>query len=391
MTDRPRPLPGDRTPDNLAAIFRDFARFETPQLDAPLYTALCNDIANDPDLLDIAAAVPVSQPPPNMLLGAVHHLLLDGRSHPLRDFYPDLGGRNDPAAAFRHFREFVLDHRPEIEPLIRTRRVQTSVIQRCVCLLPAFACVAARAAEPLLALIEIGPSAGLNLLWDRYHYTYPSLPSATEPVRSERQSKPVLSLSKGGRTAHAQRPIHWGDPASPVPLTTELRGSTPLPPLPNSLPIDWRAGLELHPVDLADPDDVRWLRALIWPDHVHRHQRLAAAIEIARRDPPRIVLGDATRDLAPLLAEAPRDAALCVYVTMALYQIDRAGRRRIYDAIAAASAGRVVWFIPMESTGVDYCELFLHRYENGDRTTTNLANCNPHGRWLEWLAPETSR
>jgi hypothetical protein len=238
--------------------------------------------------------------------------------------------------------------------------VQTNVVQRCTSLVPAFAHVTGGMSEHALALVEIGPSAGLNMLWDRYGYAYPRLDG-----------------SSGQR---------WGDLESAVQLEAELRGQRELPELPVAIPVAWRVGLELEPVDVADDDAVRWLRALIWPEHVERHKRLEAAIAIARRDPPPIAGGDATELLAGALAEAPGDAALCVYATHALYQIPREGMRRIFGALEAASAERVVWFVVIEGTGRDYSEVFVHRYERGARTTEHVANCNPHGRWIEWLA-----
>src|SRR4029079_11103538 len=99
----------------------------------------------------------------------------------------------------------------------------------------------------------IGPSAGLNLQWDRYRYVYPTSPE----------------------------PITWGDPGSTVKLTTELRGGRDLPSLTPLHAATWRTGIDVRPVDPADEDAVTWLRALIWPEHVERHARLLAAIEIA--------------------------------------------------------------------------------------------------------------
>ncbi len=101
--------------------------------------------------------------------------MLRGAAHPLAAHYPALSD-SGPAAgeAFSHFRAFCLEHSPEIESLLKTRRVQTNVIQRSVCLLAALATVAQPGQS--LALIEVGASAGLNLLWDRYRYMYPPGP-----------------------------------------------------------------------------------------------------------------------------------------------------------------------------------------------------------------------
>ena len=62
--------------------------------------------------------------------------------------------------------------RDAIAELLRERRVQTNVVERCGLLLPAFGIIARRSGGKPLALVEVGASAGLNLLWDRYSFDY---------------------------------------------------------------------------------------------------------------------------------------------------------------------------------------------------------------------------
>lgn len=250
MTKRERPDYPSRTLDDLAYQFEYFGEVECPQLDAHLYRALCRGIQHDRELLAMAARAPVTQPPPNLLFAAAHYLLLAGEEHALRAWYPDLapdssrGAVGSPDSAFDPFRAFCLAHRTRIEGLIETRLTQTNVVQRCSALLPAFARVSQEGEvageDPApLALIEIGPSAGLNLFWDRFHYRYDD-----------------------GAT--------WGASESRVVVECALRGKVGLPPLPAEIPVAWRRGVDLHPVDIRDPDAVLWLRALVWPDHPGR-------------------------------------------------------------------------------------------------------------------------
>jgi len=71
----------------------------------------------------------------------------------------------------------------------------------------------------------------------------------------------------------------------------------------------WRAGLDLHPLDVTDPADLAWLDALIWPEHSRRRARLKAAAAIAAADPPLLMRGDLLDDLPALAAQAPAGAA----------------------------------------------------------------------------------
>ena len=358
----PRPDPRDRSAAGLARIFSHFGEVECPQIEGFLYQALCRGVARDPELLAIASAAPATQPPPNLLFAAVHFLLLGGAAHPLREYYPALAaGPVKPAAeVFPAFRDFCLARRSQIEPLVAGRLTQTNVVQRCSALLPAFASVWAAADGAPLWLVEIGPSAGLNLQWDRFRYRYTP-------------------------ESQAGSPLAWGDPGSPVRVECALRGDLPLPSLPASIPVAARCGVDLHPVDVEDPDAVQWLRALVWPDHPGRQERLDGAIGIARRVPPRLLAGDASRVLPGLLGTAPDGVVVCVYGTHTLYQFPRDALVGTLKAMQTAAAERPIHFLSIEGTG-DRCSELRHTvYRGTGRETRLAARCNPHGRWLEWL------
>jgi hypothetical protein len=349
------PIHMSREPEKLAAVFERWGKFEAPSVGSPLYAELGLAVARDPELLRLAAETRPHQPASNMLFAAVQYLLLGGARHELREHYPVLAeGPAPEEPAFPAFRDFCLTHRDAIVALLRTRLTQTSVLRRCACLLPAFARIVSEAPEPL-ATLEIGPSAGLNLLWDRYRYDY------------------------GGG-------LQWGDPESEVLLDTELRGEALLPDLPGSIEVAWRVGIDLNVIDVGDEDEVRWLRALIFPEHVERHAQLRAAIRVFREEPPRLVEGDASDRLPELLQEAPSGETLVVFATHVLCQLTPDRLVDLLKLLQSHGERRPLFFVSMEGRSGQHSELSLTRYAGGARDTIKLADCNPHGQWIEWLA-----
>lgn len=157
-------------PQILEALASRFIRFAREQCHnySPLYEKLAMGISRDRDILALAAMCRKEQPVPNLFLGSVHFLLQNGARDPLSTFYPNLGGEPPPDEdPYPAFRAFVLQHREDIFTLISTRLVQTNEVRRSACLFPAFGVIAGRAGGKPLSLIEVGASAGLNLLWDR--------------------------------------------------------------------------------------------------------------------------------------------------------------------------------------------------------------------------------
>jgi hypothetical protein len=343
--------PVERAQDRFArAVEQEFAGV------SPLYARLAAGLAGDAALCALAAQARPDQPLPVFFLGAVHYLLRQEPDHPLAAYYPDLAGAavalGDP---YPLFHAFCLEHQGALVDLLTTRRVQTNEVQRCACLLPAFGLVAARGGGRPLALVEVGASAGLNLLWDRYGYRY----------------------SDGTQV---------GDPAAPVQIACTLRGAH-RPPLPATFPpIASRVGLDLNPVDLRDPDALRWLRALIWPEQANRAALLEQAVAAARADPPHLLAGDALARLPEVFAALPLDATLCVWHSWTLNQFPRAAREQFVALLAAEAARREVYDIWMESFPGDRPHVRLLTFRAGERTEQMLAYCSPHGYWLEWVA-----
>ncbi|MBV9991692.1 MAG: DUF2332 domain-containing protein [Alphaproteobacteria bacterium] len=324
------------------AFFTEDAR----RIGSPLYARISEGICADAELKALAARARPGQPHPNMILGAVHFLLLRGAEHPLRRLYPDLGGvANSGEDPFPLFKDFVGKHREAVTKLIETRVTNTNEVGRSAVLQAGF-----RMLQGPLHLIEIGPSAGLNMIWDRYGANY-------------------------GKFAIA--------PDAPLVVDCELRGDK-LPPTGPAPKVASRIGLELNPVDLTNEDDRDWLRALMWPDQVSRLHRLERAIELFKEVHPPIRHGDALALLPDALAEAPAGATICVYHTIVLYQFSGEAREALDNLLTVAGLRRPVARLAFEFDAQE-CALRLIRYHDGVRDETKLAKAHPHGVWLEWL------
>lgn len=326
-----------------------------------LYSRIIGGVGGDDTLKAMAAKSRPGQPHANMILGAVNFLLLRGVQHPLRRFYATLGGDADVRTEdpFPDFRDFCLAHGAELEALIAARVTNTNEVGRTAALHPGFRAVAAKAGAPL-NLIEIGPSAGLNMIWDRYGVRY----------------------LQGGKAAVVVVPD------APLVIDCELRGDRCFADAPTP-GVGRRIGLELNPVDLTDADDRDWLRALVWPDRPARLRRLETAIDLFQRVRPDIRSGDAITLLPDALGAMPADAPVCVYHTIVTYQFSHEMRQALDDILTIAGLRRPVWRLALEAEAKDGAWrnwLTVSRYQDGAVESRRLAESHPHGSWIEWLA-----
>jgi hypothetical protein len=333
-------------------LSQQFLRFASEECrgSSPLYERLSSGIAEDPELLDLASRARKGERVPNLFLAAAHFLLLKGLRHPVAAFYRSISGTPSPDEdPYPAFRDFCLEHSEEIRGLISVRLVQTNEVKRCAGLVPALAVVSRQAQGRPLALVELGASAGLLLLWDRYGYKY----------GDERR---------------------YGDARSPVQIACGLKGDF-VPPIPNVLPkCSFRLGIDLNPLDVRDSDAALWLQALVWPEHEERAELLRGAIRLAQRDPPRLIAGDAVEVLPEALAKVPDDAILCV-----IHMFTRLPRQSLESAFSAESLKRELWVIQTRPRGGDQSELWLGSWTRGIKVNVCMAYFENHGQWIEWL------
>jgi hypothetical protein len=334
--------------ETLERMSSSFSLWAAQAGDSPLYVHLASAVAEDPEMLDLAARLEHG-PRPNVLFAAVQYLL--GRSDPLAAWYPSIvtparAVDDDPYPAFRGF---VFARRDEILEIGRTRYTQTNEPRRCAVLLPVIAAAAERLGEPV-HLVEIGASAGLNLCLENYRYEYAS------GVRLGRSS---------------------------LVLTCEDRRGVPMP---RRLPfVADRLGIDLHPVDIDDPREVAWLEALVWPEQEERRRRLAAAIAIRRMTRVTMIRADATEVLAAAMSRLSTTGPAVIWHSFAWNQMTPAQRDDLDAAVAEVARGRSVARLGLEfwERDMEWPEI---RVGLTAATMRPVARAHYHGAWVEWTA-----
>ncbi len=285
------------------------------------------------------------------LCGGLHALVLSGADGRLAEIYPP--NEADEAAILDVLPEAIARNDDRLLAALGNAP-QTNEIARSGMLLPGFLTIARETGLPL-ALHEIGSSAALNLLFNRFHYRYGD--------------------------------AEWGDPASPVRLAPEVRGK-PVP-LDGPLKVASRNGSDIAPVDIAVDADRLRLRSYIWADQTARLERLDAAISVAATTPFSLEKADAADFVKDRLASRPAGAAFVLFHSIMWQYMPEATKVSIGAELAsagrAATLGAPIAWLRMEpvSTADKYATLSLTLWPGGE--TRHLARCDYHGRWIEWI------
>ena len=305
-----------------------------------LYARLAREHADDPALTRIAGDHEPRWEVPLRLFGAVHYLVLTGEA-------PD---------AWSRFADVLREREDWLAEFVATRPVQTNEVQRCWALLPAFLSVVD---ERPVDLVELGPSAGLILGWDRYRYRY------------------------GDQ--------EWGSADAALELSGTVVSQPPESLFARDAVVRSRLGIDRSPIDVADDEQALLLQSFVWADQTERLERLRRAIEAARSDPPRLVAGDYVERLPELLAARDPDALTLVYNSATTGYLPREERARLEEAIESAGAeGSLAWvsyeFADDEGERRPEYEAFsleARTWPGGERRV--LAGTDGHGNRLRWL------
>jgi len=305
--------------------------------DSPCFEAWATGVAEDPGVLTWLSALPPLKRQPNLIFAAArwHGVPAPGPYDGLRDA--------------------LLGDDGTIRATILARATQTNEAGRLATLMPAFA----RLGGGPLALVEVGASAGLCLYPDRWSYRW-----ATPDGVVESGAGPRLECVVEG----------------------EFPTRVDVPE------VAWRGGVDLHPLDVTDADEMAWLTTLVWPEHDDRRRLLRTAVELARADPPSIVTGDLLADLPRHVDDAAGHGTVVVFHSAVIAYLDPPDRERFQELMTGMVAdGRCHWVsnegknvLPeVTATGPEVVE-GTHPFVLGVDGQA-VAWTHGHGRSMTWL------
>lgn len=330
--------------------FKNFAARECKG-SSKLYALLAENVSEDDEMLAVCSNATEGQPIPNLFFGAVHYLLLKGTEHELKQFYGTLVlFPKSEEKCFPYFKDFCQKYRDDIVSIMKSKLVQTNEVRRCSYLYPSFCYVYEKARKPL-ALIEIGTSAGLQLLWDKYRYSY-----GTDETM-------------------------YGDYHSDVHIKADVKsGSLPFL-LANSPTVASRIGMDLHVNDLNDLEDRLWLKALIWPNHNERRSLFESAAKHVIHNEPVLIEGDGVALLPDIAKSIPRDAVICVFHTHVANQFTQQVKARLFDEISTIGEERDIFHL---YNNMWDRHLHLDYHIDGRAYSHTVGETDGHGRWFSW-------
>jgi hypothetical protein len=285
---------------------------------------------------------------PLRLVGGVHNAWRKGNASELADLFGGQGGDVAAMQAFLHRADADLlpwlDGPPQTNEPGRSAQLMMGLLE-----------IAARHG-PKLEILEIGSSAGLNLLIDRFR------------------------VDLGG--------VRVGPENSTVLLNPEWRG-----PPPPDVPLEIMSirGVEIAPLDATDPDQADRLLSYVWFDQPQRAERVAAAIEMQRQKPVQLEQGDAADWIETRLAEPQSESVTRVVMHSIVWQyLDDERQKRIAAAIEAAGARAtserpLAWLRVEANRTVHRHEVTIRSWPGHDQSML-VGYSHAHGFWVERLA-----
>jgi len=295
---------------------------------------------------------PLADALPLRIAGGLHALSLSGEEPALNAVY-----RSEEADDIAVVREAIARHEDRLMPSL-DGPPQTNEAGRSSNFIAAMLWLADQGLPPRFECLEIGSSAGINLMIDRYAYD--------------------LGGTKVG-------------PADPVmAFAPEWRGDAPQD---RAIEIASLKGCDVAPVNLTDPAQALRLKGYIWPEHTVRFERMDAAIAAAGEKAPNLVRMNAADFVESELAKPQTEGTTRVLMHSIVWQyVPKDQQARVTAAMEAAgvraTSERPLAWIALEANRDTHRHEMVVRYWPGGEAGVQLAEAHPHGAWIKWMAPD---
>jgi hypothetical protein len=340
------------------------------KISSPIVSALAMGCSADAEFLDQFSGVCKNQQSALLLILATQYLFAGVSSEQrLSDLAID-----KTLVEYGAFKAFCQSRQRDLIELVEKRTLSTNLVERAAYVLPILGFVQISAGDHI-SLIEVGCSAGFNLLFDKYAYHYEDFGSI-------------------------------GDPGARIHLRCKCIGA-PLP-LENGLPVvNKRAGIDLQAVNPDDEADRRWLRSMMCPEWTEERAKVSIACDLLALSTLRIEIGDVVERLPSLVHEM--DGTLCIIASHCIGQLSDETKAKFYFLLEELSRRRCIYYFDVSGITQDSPDGFRNRwrrlmtagvsplkkqmpsrviyrhYEDGAVVSTQqVAEVDGFGSWIDW-------
>ncbi|MEL6877343.1 MAG: DUF2332 domain-containing protein [Pseudomonadota bacterium] len=288
---------------------------------------------------------------PLRIAGGLHHLLLSGADDRLAAVYS--GAITDQGEVDALVCAVVEAHDAALVPWF-DGPPQTNEAGRSASIMAGLLWLAQRV-PARFDMFELGASAGVNTMMDRYFYRLGQ--------------------------------IEVGPANSPMRIAPEWRG-VGSPPAAD-IEITAIRGCDVGPIDLSDADSALRLKSYIWPDANERMERIDAAIQLAGERAPNLMQMDAGDFAREQLVRPQEPGTTRVMFHSIMWQYMPAKTQSsitqaMEQAGAQATVEKPLAWVSLETDPATFRHELRVRYWPGGEQEICLAHAHPHGAWVEW-------
>ena len=291
---------------------------------------------------------PLADALPLRIAGGLHALHLSGAEPELGAIYRGEAADDDALVA-----RAIRAHEARLLPWL-DGPPQTNEAGRSANFVAAMLWLAEQGLPPRFECFEIGSSAGINLMLDRYSYDLGGTLSGPQP--------------------------------GAIAFKPEWKGT---PPPARPIEIASLKGCDVAPVDITDSAQALRLKAYIWPEHSVRFARMDAAIVAATVRRPDMVQMNAAEFVEQALARPQVEGVMRLLMHSIVWQyVPAVQQDRVTAAMEAAGALAtaelpLAWVAVEANRNTHRHELVVRHWPGGSEPQL-LAISHPHGASIDW-------